>query len=451
MKNTKIILSVLLALVMVFGVVSLVACNPNKGGNKPIELVLWTPSGAQEFYKEWANNWANGYVDAKGVEHEGFKDAEGHTYKVSLGVFEEDGVKDILINSPTDGADVFLFVDDHMADMIDNNLLALVGDTTREGTVAYDVAHRNSESSVEAASYNGELRAYPMQADNTYFLFYNSTILSDEDVLTWDGIFDRLAEVNQGKTGNDRVTVQLDYGVSWYQAAWFFTYGGKADASNFGDPDVAYKALQAAYEFSSQPDFKSQSASLALPEGLIDGSIAAGIAGTWICVDELKNLIDDGTIKLTILPKIRLSTDPKEDENSYVQMKAFLGCKLIGVNAQGPYVTASHYLANFLTSEEVQIAKALALGAGPSNKVAASLPEVLALPTVQVVAQQALYSVPQAMFPAAGFTAVSAPINAVDGSTPTTSSAYFGADGKCIAEKVDPMLTAMMNTIFPKA
>ena len=222
MKKTKILLALLLALVMVFGVVALVACDGGKNGGskKPIELVLWAPSGAQEFYKEWSNKWANGYTDANGVVHEGYKDAEGNSYKVSLGVFEEDSVKDNLINSPTDGADVFLFVDDHMSDLIDNNLLAYVGDTTREGTVAYDVAHRNSETSVNSATFNGELRAYPMQADNTYFLFYNSTILSEEDVKTWDGIFNRLAEVNEGKTGNDRITVQLDYGVSWYQASW---------------------------------------------------------------------------------------------------------------------------------------------------------------------------------------------------------------------------------------
>lgn len=467
MKKSKILVALLLAFVMAFGVVALVACDNdggnggNKGGNnKPIELVLWAPSGAQSFYRGWADKWANGYTDANGVEHPGYTDAQGNKYTVTLGLGEEDGAKDMLINSPTDGADVFMFIDDHMTDLMDNNILAKVGELDApEGTFAYNIINNNKEMAVNAVTYadpetgKDALYAYPMQADNTYFLYYNPSFLSAEDVKTWDGIFDKLATINEGKEGIDRVKAQMDYGVSWYQAAWFLTFGGKGDASNWNNKDIAYSALQAAHEFSSQKDFISKGHGDPLVTGLLDGSLAAGVSGTWICTGELKARIDNGEIKLAKLPAVRLSTDPKGEESSYHQMRSLLGCKLIGVNAQGKNQTtimASHYLANFLTSYEVQVDKALKLSAGPSNKIAAELAEVLALPTVNVVAEQSKYSEPQSTTPAAVFSAVSTPINAVDGATPMTSNVYFGADGKCIAEKVDPLIQSMYNTIFPQ-
>ena len=53
---------------------------------------------------------------------------------------------------------------------------------------ADEVKKANSEDSVAAASINDVLYAYPMTADNGYFLYYDKRCLSDTDVQTMDGL-----------------------------------------------------------------------------------------------------------------------------------------------------------------------------------------------------------------------------------------------------------------------
>lgn len=44
------------------------------------------------------------------------------------------------------------------------------------------------EGAIDAATVDDTLYAYPMTADNGYFLYYNKKYLSDSDVKTLDGI-----------------------------------------------------------------------------------------------------------------------------------------------------------------------------------------------------------------------------------------------------------------------
>ena len=44
-----------------------------------------------------------------------------------------------------------------------------------------DVKAANGDGSVEAASIDGKLMAFPMTGGNGYFLYYDSSVISDED------------------------------------------------------------------------------------------------------------------------------------------------------------------------------------------------------------------------------------------------------------------------------
>ena len=61
--------------------------------------------------------------------------------------------------------------------------LRLVADA---GKSVADVKSANASGSVEAATKDGTLYAFPMSADNGYFLYYNSTLVTPEDAQTWD-------------------------------------------------------------------------------------------------------------------------------------------------------------------------------------------------------------------------------------------------------------------------
>lgn len=443
MKKSKIVLALLLAFVLVFGVVSLVACNDpsnsgNGGGkNKPTEIVMWAPSGAQAFYREWVDKWAADYVDA-----------QGRTYTVKLGVMSEGDASSSLTTSPTDGADVFLFADDQVAELYRNGVLADLG----TGPIAEEIKARNNESSVESASYDGKLLAYPMQSDNTYFLYYRADMLDETDVQTWDGIFDKVAEIN-GDSKDDRVKVQFAYGTGWYQASWFFTFGGTVTetTTNFDKPEVGYKALQAAYEFSNRNDITFLDPGADMVAGLLDGSLAAGVSGTWIYEGDFKEAIQSGDIKTAILPKIRLSTDPAGEESSYHQTRSFLSSKLIGVNAQtaldNDFLIAAHSLANYLTSYDVQLDKAIRLGAGPSNIEAAKNEEVATIPTIQAASMQSEFANPQINLPKGFWKALEKLLPIVDADK--TGGDYFNPDGTIKdSAGLDTLLAELKSTFF---
>ena len=53
---------------------------------------------------------------------------------------------------------------------------------------ADEVKKANVEGAIDAATVDDTLYAYPMTADNGYFLYYNKKYLSDSDVKTLDGI-----------------------------------------------------------------------------------------------------------------------------------------------------------------------------------------------------------------------------------------------------------------------
>lgn len=427
MKKSK-LLAILLAVVMVLSVAALVACNPDKGPTKT-ELLIWAPSDAQSFYKKHAEEWAKTYKDSKGNE-----------YSIKMGIMGEGDAGTTVMNAAQDAADVFCFADDQLAKLVTAGALSEIGDPNNpNATAAKAIVERDVESAVASATgKDGKLYAYPMQADNGYFLYYNSDVISDEQAKSLEGIFNAITTYNATKPAAQQVKFQMDYGTAWYQAALFFTFGGEASetATNFDTEAVGAKALQLAYNISSFQYFTPVSPD-GLKAGLIDNTIAAGICGGWI-YGGAGGVGENSKIKLTILPTVKLDGD----ENTY-QMKSFLGSKLMGVNGQSKYQEAAHSLAYYLTSEDVQADKVATLQAGPSNKVVANSDAAKNLPTLQAISQQSQHSVAQINLPAGFWDALPTCVNAVNAESINVADYLDG--GKITYAKVKPLLDALKN------
>lgn len=91
----------------------------------------------------------------------------------------ESNCKDVLLGDLEGGADVFAFADDQVA-----ALAAAGGLNPIEDPGAIRAA--NLSAAVEAASVAGVPYAYPLTADNGYFLYYNKAYFSEEDVQALD-------------------------------------------------------------------------------------------------------------------------------------------------------------------------------------------------------------------------------------------------------------------------
>ena len=131
---------------------------------QPVELVVW---GAEE-----DEELMNQIIQSFQIHYQGQAD-----FQISFEVQGESQCKDALIGGLEDGADVFTFADDQL------NTLAAAGALTPIEN-ADEIRNRNLSSTVEAAAVNDQLYAYPLTADNGYFLYYNKQYITEEQAKT---------------------------------------------------------------------------------------------------------------------------------------------------------------------------------------------------------------------------------------------------------------------------
>ena len=101
--------------------------------------------------------------------------------KITFEPHSESNCKDELLGDVLNAPDVFTFADDQLLAFIASGVLKSVENGS-------EISERNLAAASEAGSYNGTLYAYPLTADNGYFMFYNKEFISDEAVQTLDGL-----------------------------------------------------------------------------------------------------------------------------------------------------------------------------------------------------------------------------------------------------------------------
>ena len=118
--------------------------------------------------------------------------ADYANFDIQLGTESESTAKDTVLTDIEAAADVYSFASDQLIDLVNAGALQSV-----DAAFTYDPKTANAASTVEAASVDGKLYAYPLTASNGYFLFYNSDYLTEEDVSSWDNLLSRnLQKVN---------------------------------------------------------------------------------------------------------------------------------------------------------------------------------------------------------------------------------------------------------------
>jgi len=198
------------------------------------------------------------------------------------------------------------------------------------------------------------LLGYPMTADNGYFLFYDKSVLTEEDVKTLDGIL--AAAEKAGKQFN------FDVANGWYLASFFLGNGCTITLDENGkqvcdfNNEKGVEAAKAVAALCAHPAFLPGDQNILT--GTIGDTVCAGVCGTWVA-DAIKERLGDN------YAAAKLPTFTVNGEQ--VQMGSFGGCKILGVNTQSAYPVEAMNLAEFLTSEESQLRRFEARGYGPSN------------------------------------------------------------------------------------
>ncbi len=300
------------------------------------------------------------------------------SFQITYQPQSESNCKDVLLGDLEGGADVFAFADDQVS-----ALAAAGGLDPIEN--AEEINGANLTAAVEAASVRGTLYAYPLTADNGYFLYYNKAFFSEEDVQNLNQMLDAAAAAGR--------LVSMDWSSAWYVYAFFGNTGLTVGLNEDGitnyctwnsteGPITGVDVAQAMLAISASPGFASRT-DTEFMEGVRNGSVIAGISGVWNAVAIQEAWGENAGAA-------KLPTFTCKGEN--VQMASFSGCKLIGVNAYSQHPEWAARLAEWITNEQNQRLRFQMRGQGPSNKNAANSPEVQASPAIAALLAQSEFS-----------------------------------------------------------
>ncbi len=299
-------------------------------------------------------------------------------FHITFSAQGEAGCKDALMADLEAGADVFAFADDQLNTLVAAGALEPIEN-------ANQIKSENLSGAVEAASVGDVLYAYPLTADNGYFLYYNKRYFNEEDIKTLDRML-QIAEENEKR-------ITMDWSSAWYVYAFFGNTGLEVGLNDDGitnyctwngtDGDIkGVDVANAMLSIARSPAFLSTEEPGFLA-GIQDGSVIAGVSGVWNAV-ALKDTLgaNYGAAKL---PTYTCS-------NRQIQMASFSGYKLIGVNAYSKqYVWASR-LAEWISNEQSQKLRFEMRGQGPANTNAAASASVQDSPAITALIDQSEFS-----------------------------------------------------------
>lgn len=400
MKKKPIALALSAAMVLSAGVM-LAGCSgdpdPNPGPNEKenVSLVLWGPSQQQTMAEEMIEAFKAKYTDKN--------------YSITYNVVSEADAAGTITTDVSAGADVYAFANDQLLVLQRAGALAQVG-----GSYLEDIRANNSASSVEAATFDGKVYAYPYSDDNGYFLYYDKSKVDSPETLA--GILEDCA------ASGSKFIFDLDN--SWYDAAFFFGAGASYEvtynsdgsvntvACDFDDATKGTVAGKAMIELANSSAFLNGDDNSITAE-LTGGTFGAAVSGTWNAKVISETLGEN--YAACKLPTFEV------DGQTY-QMGSFAGCKLYGVNPTSDHLADAHRLAAFLSGEEMQQKRYDDMQIGPSNTKVAASDAVKANIALAALADQAQYATAQIAVPGGFWTAVEAFGQEVVAKTVTTEN-----------------------------
>ncbi|MBQ7184017.1 MAG: extracellular solute-binding protein [Clostridia bacterium] len=292
---------------------------------------------------------------------------------------------DAATNMITDveaGGDLFCFAQDQFARLVQAGALNKLGTKAAETVIA-----NNDAGTVAAATSGDTLYAYPLTSDNGYFMYYDKTVIPDEDV-------DSLEKLIADCEAAQKYFAFEMQSSAWYLASFFFATGCVSEwntdddgsfisvRDTFNSPEglIAVKGMK---KLVSSPMHLSSSQASEFASGA-----AIVVTGTWAFEDISKILGDN--MGVADLPSF-------EVDGTEYHLGSYNGCKLMGVKPQVDAAknAALHRLAQYLTGEKCQMERFEALSWGPSNVADQASDAVQANPGLAALIAQAPYSVPQ--------------------------------------------------------
>ena len=280
-------------------------------------VTVWGP---QEDQSDDNGKWLQTECEKFAAEHPDWE------LTFNYGVCSEGDAKTSVSTDPSAAADVYMFANDQIPDLLKAGGIAELGGKTVDAIKA-----NNSETTVNTVMYDGSVYGVPFTA-NTWFMYYDKSVFTEDDVKSLDAMLEK-----------GKVAFPLEN--SWYIAAMYVANGCTLFGADGNDAaagidfsgDKAVEVTNYLVDLAANPNFSNGDVSN-------NADAAAFFSGTW----DYQKAQDAYGDNLGIAPAPTIM-DGK-------QMKSFAGSKAIGVNP-----------ATALYSEHPEVAVALAAYLGSTS------------------------------------------------------------------------------------
>ena len=350
-----------------------VGCSKKEEG---VRLTIWVSEADRTFASQVVDEFKKLHPDKN--------------YIFTIDIQGENAVATRVLNDVENAADVYSFINDQVSKLVNGDALARIAGERLERVKA-----ANSEASIDSVTMtrNGEESVYGMPyTDNSFFLYYDKSKLSETDIQSIDGILSKC-------TGGKQFAYPMKDG--WYNTAFYFGkglgYTVKYDAGlaeteitcNF-DNATGEKVTQAMWNLVKDSRVKADADDSKITAGFNDGSIIAAVSGIWNKTAIERYLGDN--FAAAKLPTYTL-------DGEQVQLVSFAGYKAMGVNNYSKNKTDAMEFAEFYTNRENQVKHFKTRGFVPTDETARADESVQADICAKAITEQLKYSKTQKEVP----------------------------------------------------
>ena len=349
-----------------------VSCKGNM--DDTIKLTVWVSESDKAFATSVADEFKAKHPDKN--------------YQIVIDVQGENDVATRILNDVENAADVFSYSNDQIPKLINGDALTRIA-----GERLSRIREGNTEESLDAATMKigGEEGVYGIPyTDNSFFLYYNKSVLTETDVQSMDGIL--------SKCFADK---QFAYPVidGWYSTAFYFgkglgyeveyddNFAEKSIVCDF-DNETGKNVTNAIWSYVRDDRFKGDVNDSKITAGFNDGTIVAAVTGIWNR-KTIESYLGEN-FAAAKLPTYTLNRGSSNEEQ--VQLVSFAGYKLMGVNNYSKHKTDALDFAEFYTNKESQVKHFETRGFVPTNKEARMEEKVQSDVCAKAITQQLAHS-----------------------------------------------------------
>ena len=286
----------------------------------------------------------------------------------------EDNAKTEVLKDVDAAADVFLFASDQLIELVDAGAIAQLGGEA-EKLVKETIA-----DSVRATAMIGDATYAIPFTHNTFFMFYDKTIMDESDVTS-------LEKIMAKETADNVYNYYFESSGGWKLGAYYYgagltvfgPEGNDLEAGVNWNNETGVAVTNYLIDLINNPKC-AYDGEIAVSELIEDHRLGVWFDGSWN-YDTYKNILGDD-LGIGVIPTFN------PDGNDY-QMLGFYGSKCIGVNAHSKNMAAAVAFAAFLGNEENQTLRYQKSAQIPTNINAGASEAVSADPLAAVIVKEA--------------------------------------------------------------